>query len=491
MQVGPNRGGMNARSGYAVGVAWSAINAAAGVLLPFALFIFFARHLSPSDVGTVMFASAIAEIIKAFGLPGLYEALLQQPRDTRIFHETALAVLLVAGVSLLIVYIAVIAVLGHLMPSIGVHTFVLDLLGLRILCDLATIQPQAALAQSLAYGRLAVRSIIANLGAGIIGVALTLHGQPFIGLAAYLAGQSVLVFLTTATGAGTLARPRFVRSNMAAMTREAFAASVVRLVAAVNNYLDQIILASSIGSLVLAYFNLAKRVEMTFITAAASFSGILFQPTFSLQAPDARSAALRRGLAVLGLICGVPCVFFVANARAVVMLAFGSVWLPSATVAAILAVSGFIRALGSVHGALLSVSGHNRQLMWVTGISAASGIAVVVAGAPFGLVAVAIGLAFKNAMIVACMAGLTRGSLPDPLLTYLRGIVFPVIVMLIVSMGVATLVRHSCPSDIVVLAASAFATAVAGLVCFGQAIVPLYRGRTRMAGQAVSPATSQ
>jgi teichuronic acid exporter len=475
---------------YGVGVAWSAINAAAGVLLPFVLFIFFARHLSPADVGIVMLASAIAEIIKAFGLPGLYEALLQQSRETRVFHETALAVLLVAGVGLLIVYIAVITVLGDFMPGVGAHRLVLDLLGLRILCDLATIQPQAALAQSLAYGRLAVRSIMANLGAGAIGVALTLYGQPFTALAAYLAGQSVLIFLTTAIGSGILVRPRFVRANMAAMTREAFAASVVRLVAAINNYLDQIILASSIGSLVLAYFNLAKRVEMTFITAASSFSGILFQPTFSARASDARCIALRRGLAVLGFICGVPCVFFIVNANSVVTLAFGPDWVPAAAVAAVLAASGFIRALGSVHGALLSVSGHNRQLMWVTGVSAASGIAVVVAGAPFGLIAVAIGLAFKNATIVVWMARLTRGSLPNPLITYLLGIVLPVIVMLVASMGVATLVRHNCPSDMAVLAASAFATAVSGLICFGPTIVPLYRYRGRMTDPSPSPVTS-
>ncbi len=469
---------MSAKPGYAVGVVWSAVNAAAGVLLPFVLFIFFARHLTPADVGTIMFASAIAEIVKAFGLPGLYEALLQQPR---LYQPTALAVLLVTGMALLIVYIGVIAGLGHLMPNVGAHEWLLDLLGLRIVCDLATIQPQAALAQSLAYGRLAGRSIVANLGAGLVGIAVTVYGEPFLGLTAYLAGQSVLIFVTTATGADALVRPRFVRIHMAAMAREAFAASVVRLVAAVNNYLDQIILASSISSLVLAYFNLAKRVEMTFITASSSFSGILFQPTFSIQAPDARTAALRRSLAVIGLICGVPCVFFVVNAQTIVMLGFGSAWLPAATVASVLAVSGFIRALGSVHGALLSVSGYNRQLMWVTTVSAISGIAIVVVGAAFGLVAVAVGLAIKNASIVAWMARLTRGSLPDPSWIYLRDIVSPVIVMAVAGAGISALVRTQLvPDGLTVLAASGIATAITGLICFGPTIVPLYRSRTRI-----------
>jgi teichuronic acid exporter len=465
------------RSGYAAGVIWSAVNAAAGVLLPFLLFIVFARHLEPEAVGVVVLVTALTEIIKAFGLPGLYEALLQQSGNQRGYHQTALAVLLVAGVALLIIYVGAIAVLRRLLPGLEPHEMLLDLVGLRIVFDLATIQPLAALAQSLSYRRLALRSIIANLGAGAVGVALVLHDQPLTGLVAYQLSQSLLAFLVTATGADALVWPHFDPARMAAMRREAIAASVVRLVAATNNSLDQILVAASINSLSLAYFNVAKRVETTFITAASSYSAILFQPLFSGQAPEARGAGLRRGLAVLGIVCGLPCVFFVANAQSVVMLAFGPRWLPAATVAAILAVSGFVRALGSVHGALLSVSGRNHQLMVVTAVSATSGIAIVLAGASFGLIAVAAGLAAKNAAVAAWMAALTREAIPDPIRAYARGILLPVAVMLAASLGGTALASHTVPlngiaGDLVVLAVSGVATAAAGLACSGLVIIP-------------------
>ncbi len=457
---------------FARGAAWSILNALGGVALPFIVFIAFARWLSPAQVGVAVLATSLAEIIKAFGAPGLYEALLQQGPGAHRHHQTALAVLLILGAALTAVFAAALAILGRFLPSVADAGWVLDVVGLRILFDLATTQPQAALAQRLSFGRMASRSIVANIGAGLLGGLVALGGRPFEGLVAYLTAQSVLIFATTAIGTGVLVRPRLWPDCIADMQREAFAASIVRLVAAVNNYLDQIVVAGMIGSARLAFFNLGKRVETTFITAASSFSTILFQPLFSLQATGARAAGLRNGLAMLTVICGVPAAFMVANAPGVIHVVFGDRWAEAAPVAAILACSGFARALGSVHGALLSVSRRNRQLMWVTSVSAISGIGAVVALAPFGISAVASGLALKNAAMVVWMAILTRHDFPRSGVAYVRVVALPFAAMLGagygVRMGIAYLTAGTHAGGvqmpaIAVLALSGCAVLAAGL----------------------------
>jgi teichuronic acid exporter len=427
---------------FARGAAWSVLNALGGVALPFVVFIAFARWLSPAQVGVAVLATSLAEIVKAFGAPGLYEALLQQGPDARRHHQTALAVLLILGIGLTAVFAGLITVLGWFMPSVAEAGWLLDLIGLRILFDLAMTQPQAALAQRLSFGRMASRSVVANIGAGLLGGLIALFGHPFGGLIAYLTAQSVLVFVMTAVGTGLMVRPRLWRDCIADMQREAFAASIVRLVAAVNNYLDQIVVAGMVGSARLAFYNLGKRVETTFITAAASFSTILFQPLFSLQATAARASGLRNGLAMLTVICGAPAAFMVTNAPGVIHVVFGDRWADAAPVAAILACSGFARALGSVHGALLSVSRRNRQLMWVTSVSATSGIGLVVALAPFGVGAVAAGLALKNATMAAWEAVLTRRDFPRSGIAYLRVVALPFVAMLAASYGVHVGIAH-------------------------------------------------
>jgi PST family polysaccharide transporter len=373
-----------------------------------------------------------------------------------------------------VVFAALIAVLGWFLPGVADAGWLLDVIGLRILFDLATTQPQAALAQRLSFGRMASRSIVANVGSGLLGGLIALCGRPFEGLIVYLTAQSVLVFATTAIGTGVLVRPRLWRDCIADMRREAFAASIVRLVAAANNYLDQIVIAGMIGSARLAFFNLGKRVETTFITAAASFSTILFQPLFSLQATAARASGLRNGLAMLTVICGAPAAFMVTNAQGVIHVVFGDRWAEAAPVAAILACSGFARALGSVHGALLSVSRRNHRLMWVTSVSATSGIGLVVVLAPFGVAAVATGLALKNAAMVAWMAVLTRRDFPNSFAAHGMVVGVPFAAMLGAGYGVhaglASIMAGSQGGQFGVLMLSGCAVPVAGLVALAPSL---------------------
>lgn len=446
------------------GAAWSAVNAAAGVALPFAIFILFARWLEPAQVGVAVLGTSIAEILKSFGAPGLYEALLQQGPKARRHNETASAVLLATGAALALAFAAAMLLLAGSVPAIHAAGPVLALLGLRIFFDLATLQPQAALAQRLAFGRMAVRSIAANTGAGAVGLAIGLLGHPFAGLIAYLAAQSALMFATTVIGTRSLARPRFDRVCLADMRGEAKAASVVRLVAALNNTADQIVIAGVIGPARLAFFNLGKRVETTFITAAASFSMILFQPLFA-QDEAGRAAGLRRGLVMLTLVCGLPAAFVVVNAEAVVSTVFGPRWGAAAPVVAILAVSGFARALGAVHGALLSVSRRNRSLMAVTCVSATSGIALVLAAQGFGITAVAACLAAKNIVMVAWMAHLTRDAAPAPWRAYAGCVLLPWGAMLAAGLAAAQLLPLDGAAAL--LASGAAITATAAIVLLG------------------------
>ncbi len=66
-------GRLNGHGGFA-GVLWSSLNAGAGVLLPFLIFVFFAHVLVPAQVGLIVLAVSCAEFVKAVGFPGLYEA---------------------------------------------------------------------------------------------------------------------------------------------------------------------------------------------------------------------------------------------------------------------------------------------------------------------------------------------------------------------------------------------------------------------------------
>src|ERR1700722_17965186 len=170
---------------FIVGVAWSIVNAGAGVLLPLVTFTVFAHLVAPVLIGFAALAVACTELLKTLGLQGLYEALLQQPADDRRCHETALFIFVTSGAALALIYLGVLAALSDVVTDIGAHYGVLSFVGLRILFDLATMQPQAALALRLSYRTLALRGLIANTIAGSVGIIIVLVGDGITGLVVY------------------------------------------------------------------------------------------------------------------------------------------------------------------------------------------------------------------------------------------------------------------------------------------------------------------
>ncbi|WP_419730619.1 oligosaccharide flippase family protein [Lichenicola sp.] len=424
-------------SSYLLGAVWAGVNAASSVLLPFALFVFFAREISPPVLGLIALATACTELFKAVGLPGVYEALLQQKTDLQRCHETALALLLCASAVLVPLCVGTLYGLGFLVPGLHAHFIILALLTLRIPLDLATVQPQAILVARLAYRRLAVRTVVANLVAGGFGVLVALVVAPIYGLVTYQLVQSGLTFGSTAIGRGLLVRPRLHGDCVRRLRSETLLSTGNRVLAASINYLDQMAIAPLAGKLGLAYYNLGKRLETTFVTVANSFSSILFQPLFAADGALSRQKATWRALFVLSVVCGIPAAVVFSNSHAVVALVFGRRWLAAAPLVGWLSLNGFVRAVGMVPGSFLSVSGRNRELLMTSIASAIGSMALVFAFAGSSILLCAMGMVVKNAVIVGWMAWLSRGEVRQPALTYALTALVPVLLMISASGMVA------------------------------------------------------
>ena len=467
-----------------MGTVWAGSNAATSVLLPFALFVFFAREISPPLLGLVALATACIEVFKAVGLPGVYEALLQQKSEVQRCHETALALLLCASAALVPVCLAFIWGLGYLVPGLHRHFALLAVLVFRIPLDLGIVQPQAVLVARLAFRRLAMRTILANVVAGILGILVASCVRPVAGLVVYQLVQSGLTFATTAFGRGLMARPVLHRDCVERLRREMLLSTGNRALAATINYVDQMVLAPLAGDVSLAYYNLGKRIENTFVTVANSFSAILFQPLFAVDGVLTRQKATVRALFLLTLICGIPAAVIFSNSRLVVGLLFGHTWLAASPVVGWLSLNGFVRAIGMVPGSFLSVSGRNRDLL-VTSVASALGSLVLVAAlAPSSIALCAMGLVVKNAVIVGWMAWLGRRDTGRPGLTYLVAVIIPLTAMTAAASAATALLPTSPapgPLQVVLILACSGAGA---LCCGGLWIAPAYLLSGRLADRA-------
>jgi O-antigen/teichoic acid export membrane protein len=442
--------------------------------MPIGIFVFFARTASPEMIGAVALAASCIEILKTVAMPGLYEAVLQQPDDKQRCHETASFVLLMSAGALFFVYLIGLVALSIFVASVTSHRVAFAVLGSRVLFDLAALQPQARLAQRLAFRRLAVRTMVSISLGGAIGVTLALLVDPFTGLIAYQVSQSAVFLMVTVIGTEAAARPRLHRNCFLRMRREATLATCVRLLAASANNLDQIIVAALIGSVPLAFYNLGKRLELTFVTVAGSFSAILFQPRFAQGRAERHDRDLRQGVAMLTIVLGLPAAAFISNSSFLVATVFGEQWKGASAVAAIMAAGGFIRAIGYVPGALMSVSTRNRELLLISSVSVVTGAVLVVITAPFGILWCAVALLIRHLATLGWMVAILRHEIMRPMRAYCTGLVTPFVLMLAAALAAREIIGDAATGDDVVQQILMLAGSVVGGAAVGAAYFAWY-----------------
>jgi O-antigen/teichoic acid export membrane protein len=107
---------------------------------------------------------------------------------------------------------------------------------------------------------------------------------------------------------------------------------------------------------------------------------------------------------MLTIVLGLPAAAFIANSSFLVATVFGEQWKGASAVAAVLAAGGFIRAIGYVPGALMSVSIRNRELLLISLISVVTGAVLVVVTAPFGILWCAVALLIRHLASLGWMA---------------------------------------------------------------------------------------
>lgn len=371
---------------FAGGAAWAGISSGISILVPFSVFVLFARALEPVDFGRFALAVVLVELVKALGVPGLYEAMLQRREGNERDQSTALGVFLLAGLLLMPVHAGLVLGLFKLTgswPPEGQFWLML-LTALKIPVDLVLLQPQAELARRQAYARLAQRNIVANLGSAAVGLSVLALGYPLSGFLVYTLGLSAATALATIIGTRALRRPCWDPKLLAPLWREALMASGVRGGATANNQFDQFLVGALLGPVAFAHYNLGKRIETAFLNVSNTFSSTLLQPYFASTSQERRADAIRKALVLITATVGVGTASFVASADLVVASLLGAAWLPAVPAAILLTLGGQVRAITSVHTSLLSVSGRNGFLLKYFIVSTSASMVLVALAAPFG-----------------------------------------------------------------------------------------------------------
>ncbi len=316
------------------------------------------RLLAPRDFGLVAMASIFTGILGIFTHMGISSAIVQRRDLDDEYLSTAFWANISVGIVLFAGAVASSKLLGTFLREPLAGTFVI-FLSIRFVVEATSVNQLALISRRLHYHTLSLRSWVATIVGGLIGV-----GMASAGMGAWsLIGQTLGISVT-----GTLAmyqatgwRPKFVFSWR--KFADLFSFSGPLLLSRIFGYsvrnVDNLLIGRYLGSVALGFYAFAYTVFMIpVVDIGFPVSQILFSSLSRLQEDPDR---LKRGfllttkyvtMIALPMMVGLALV-----APLFVEVVFGAKWLPSAPVMSILALAGFLQLMTSLGPSGLQAAG--------------------------------------------------------------------------------------------------------------------------------------
>lgn len=372
------------------GLAWTVVDTWGRQLLNLVVFLFLARLLVPEAFGLVALATVFVAFAQLVVDQGMGDALIQRREVTRSHIDTAFWVSVAMGLLLTVTAQLLAGPLAGLLNEPDLEP-ILRVLSLTFVLSAVSSIQIALLRRELAFRSLAVRSIAASLGGGVVGIALAYFGF----------GAWALVWqLMTAAAVSVVAlwsvspwRPGW-RVSVREF-RELFSFGINVMGSDVLNYLsrnmDNLLIGMVLGTVPLGFYAVAYRILEVSQTILIQVTRKVTFPAFSRLQHDPhrmRRAYFRvTRAASIVILPGYVALALVASEMTVSV--FGARWAESAPVATVLFLIGPVLSVQAFSNALLNATGHPEVAFRFRLISTATNVAGFVVAVAFGILAVA------------------------------------------------------------------------------------------------------
>lgn len=345
-------------SGAISSTLWSAGQAWGTRLFGFVVFFILARLLDPTDFGLVALAGVYVAFLTIFVDQGFSEALIQRSTLDDLDLNTAFWIGMLISCSMMVFSWLAAGLIAdlfrepQLVPIIAWLSLTFPLIGL------SSVQ-QALLRRNMAFQSLAIRSMIASLAGGIVGLVMALLNfgvWSLVGQQIVTQGIGVLVLWQVSDW-----RPKLEFSRDKGVELFSFGINILgsKLLNFASRRSDDMLIGYFLGAEMLGYYTIAYRT-LTIMTQSLiqPITSVAFS-VFSKQQHD-RELLTRTFLqwTKLTSIIAFPAFLGVAAvAPEFIPLAYGSGWTPSIPLTQILMLAGFLQSVLYFHGVLMIALG--------------------------------------------------------------------------------------------------------------------------------------
>jgi O-antigen/teichoic acid export membrane protein len=479
----PSTLGDRARSG----MAWSLLNSVASRLLTATASLVIARIVSPAEFGTYTAAVLVMTIALSMNEIGLSVAVIRWKGSVERIAPTAVSGALASSAAwsaaMFLAAPAIAAMLNAPQATIAIRV-----LAVAVLLDGVSTIPNALLMRAFQQQRRAAAGIVGFLAGTPIGIYLA-GDYGASGLAVGLLIANLVTTVLTLWLAPSRPRPGWSREDARRLIDLGLPAALTSMLLLAIVNVDSIVVSRVLGVAALGFYALAFNVanwpwrllSMAIRQVALPAFSRLSDDGETLEEAFSHSLTLAAGLAVLGGI------LLAALAEPVVVVLYGSKWLPAVEVLRWLAIFGALRVVLELCYDLLVAVGRaaalvRLQLGWIAALAVALPVGarldgIVGVAIAQGLVAIAVVLPLNIRLLIG------SGVKPGPLIRSLQpvvgaGVASAAMALLALQVDTPRLVTLIGASVLIVLAyCAAFIASSRGRAALRWANAPLFSNR--------------
>ena len=383
------------------GTIWTAVETWGHQAMLFIVFIVLARVLGPHAIGLAALAMVTPVILAVPVTRGIADALVQRPDvepehlNSAFWFLTALGVALSALVWLSSGLIA--AAFGE--PMIGELVRCTSVI---IAIQAVAVVPTAILKRQLNFRMLALRTLIATLLGGALGIAMALSGYGVWSLVWMQIARACIE--TTFLLVGGSWRPRLRYSHERCRELFAFAAPIVgySLWHYVNDELPKVALGAFLGPNAVGIYAVARRpFDLLTSVFLGPLTNIAMPAVARVQGDRSKINRFFDNSVRMAGIVGFPAYMgLAAIAPDAVPLVFGEQWASAVVPVQILMLLGLVRTIDSICSGTVLALGHSGLILKFNMVYTVIGAVLITAAAMISVEATMAAIVFCNLLLV-------------------------------------------------------------------------------------------
>jgi O-antigen/teichoic acid export membrane protein len=409
------------------GSLWTMAGSFAGQFCSFVIFVILARLLSPYEFGLVAFLALFIDLTRGVIVGGIPEALIQRKIWSVAAAHTAFWLNMAATFTFVALAFAGALLIQHSSGS-SLTAWLFVALSLTLTIDGARAVHEAYLRRHFSYKLLAVRTVLASIVGGIVGIAAALAG---FGVWALVVQRLVTSLVQTATVwrlADYTPRLYVRRDEIRPLLSFSSKVMVGRLMAQMNARLPDFVIGSVAGPAALGLFRVASRslnfLVQLFVTPLQT---TMLSAFARLKDREAVTRAYIRFTQVCAIVLFPAFLGSAAIAPDFIRLCFGEKWSGGAWIMVVLSLAVFPRALVHFFQPAMQAIGKPQLAIGPEATRLVIGAVIVTAASLAGPLAAAVGDTARRYVSIPQSLRILHDELGLPPSRLIRAIAVPML----------------------------------------------------------------